>query len=135
MNRTTEERRSGWCTRAELSGCSFRNTKAAPQWNYIGLGVHKREISHHGLCGAEESSVTTVQRTSISKQRNRHLQTTLIEEANVASRCSPTLALLYDKEQQKVNLTPLGSGGSMLLGNRLVSGEPTFQENFAETFS
>ena len=81
---------------------------------YIGLGVHQREISHCRLCGAEESSVTTVQRTLMSKQRNKHLQTTLIEAAKMAPRYSPTLALLYDKEKQKGTLTPLGSGGSML---------------------
>jgi transposase len=34
-----------------------------------------------GLCGAEKSSRNTVQRTPLSKQRNKHLQTTLIEAA------------------------------------------------------
>jgi transposase len=42
---------------------------------YIGLDVHKR------LCGAERSSGNTVQRTPLSKQRNKHLKTTLIEAA------------------------------------------------------
>ena len=39
----------------------------------------------------------------LSKQRNKHLQTTLIEAAKMAPRYSPTLALLYDKERQKGN--------------------------------
>ena len=43
------------------------------------------------------------QRTPLSKQRNKHLQTTLMEAAKMAPRYSPTLALLYDKERQKGN--------------------------------
>jgi transposase len=63
----------------------------------------KKAISYCGLCGAEKSSSDTVRRTPISKQRNKHLQTTLIEAAKMAPRYSPTLALLYDREKQKGN--------------------------------
>jgi transposase len=63
----------------------------------------KKAISYCGLCGAEKSSGSTVQRTPLSKQRNKHLQTTLIEAAKMAPRYSPTLALLYDRERQKGN--------------------------------
>jgi len=35
----------------------------------------KKAISYRGLCGAEKSSANTVQRTPLSKQRNKHLQT------------------------------------------------------------
>jgi transposase len=63
----------------------------------------KKVISYCGLCGAEKSSGNTVQRTPLSKQRNKHLQTTLIEAAKMAPRYSPTLALLYDREKQKGN--------------------------------
>src|ERR1700758_1116412 len=63
----------------------------------------KKAISYCGLCGAEKSSGNSVQRTPISKQRNKHLQTTLIEAAKMAPRYSPTLALLYDREKQKGN--------------------------------
>jgi len=63
----------------------------------------KKAISYCGLCGAEKSSGNTVQRTPLSKQRNKHLQTTLIEAAKMAPRYSPTLALLYDREKQKGN--------------------------------
>jgi transposase len=63
----------------------------------------KKAISYSGLCGAEKSSGNTVQRTPLSKQRNKHLQTTLIEAAKLAPRYSPTLALLYDRERQKSN--------------------------------
>jgi transposase len=63
----------------------------------------KKAISYCGLCGAEKSSGNTVRRPPLSKQRNKHLQTALIEAAKMAPRYSPTLALLYDKERQKGN--------------------------------
>ena len=63
----------------------------------------KKAISYCGLCGAEKSSRSTVQRTPLSKQCNKNLQTTLIEAAKTAPRNSPELAMLYDKEKQKRN--------------------------------
>ena len=63
----------------------------------------KKAISYCGLCGAEKSSGNTVQRTPLCKQRNKHLQTTLIEAAKMAPRNSPELVMLYDKEKQKGN--------------------------------
>jgi transposase len=67
------------------------------------LSSIKKAISCCGLCGAEKSSGNTVQRTPLSKQRNKHLQTTLIEAAKMAPRNSPELAMLYDKEKLKGN--------------------------------
>ena len=61
----------------------------------------KKAISYCGLCGAERSSGNTVQRTPLSNQRNKHLQTTLIEAAKMAPRNSAELAMIYDKEKQK----------------------------------
>ena len=63
----------------------------------------KKAISYCGLCGAERSSANIVQRTPLSKQRNRHLQTMLIEAAKMAPRNSAALALIYDREKQKGN--------------------------------
>lgn len=63
----------------------------------------KKAISYCGLCGAEKSSGNTIQRTPLSKQRNKHLQTVLIEAAKMAPRNSPALAMLYDREKQKGN--------------------------------
>ena len=63
----------------------------------------KKAISYCGLCGAEKSSGNTVQRTPLSKKRNKHLQTTLIEAAKMAPRFSSSLALLYDREKQRGN--------------------------------
>ena len=63
----------------------------------------KKAISYCGLCGAEKSSGETIQRTPLSKQRNRHLQTILIEAAKMAPRNSAALAMIYDREKQKGN--------------------------------
>ncbi len=46
----------------------------------------KKAISYCGLCGAESSSAEFVKRTPLSQQRNKHLQTTLIEAAKMARR-------------------------------------------------
>jgi transposase len=63
----------------------------------------KKAISYCGLCGAEKSSANRVQRTPLSRQRNKRLQTTLIEAAKMAPRNSPELAMLYDPGKQKAN--------------------------------
>jgi transposase len=59
----------------------------------------KDAVSYCGLCGAEQSSGGKTQRSPISKQRNKHLQTTLIEAAKVAPRWNPELALVYEREK------------------------------------
>lgn len=61
----------------------------------------KKAISYCGLRGDERRSANSAQRTPISKQRNKHLQTMLIEAAKMAPRHNHTLALLYDREKQK----------------------------------
>jgi transposase len=63
----------------------------------------KKAISYCGLCGAEKSSAEAIKRTPLSKQRNKHLQSVLIEAAKLAPRRSPELALVYDQEKQKGN--------------------------------
>ncbi len=63
----------------------------------------KKAISYCGLCGAEKCSGEHIQRTPLSKQRNKHLQCGLVEAAHMAPRLSPELALLYDRERQKGN--------------------------------
>ena len=64
----------------------------------------KKAISYCGLCAAKKSSGETMQLTPLSKQRNRHVQTILIEAAKMAPRNSPALAIdLYDREKQKGN--------------------------------
>jgi transposase len=78
-------------------------TWALEVWDMQRFSSIKKAISYCGLCSAEKSSGNTVQRTPLSKQRNKHLQTTLIEAAKMAPRNSPELAMLYDKEKRKGN--------------------------------
>jgi transposase len=63
----------------------------------------KKAVSYCGLCGAEKSSGGKTERTPISKQRNQHLQTMLIEAAKLAPRWNAELALVYEREKQKGN--------------------------------
>jgi transposase len=53
----------------------------------------KKAISYCRLCGAEKSSAGISKRTPISKQRNQHLQTVLVEAAKttIEPRASSTL--------------------------------------------
>jgi len=77
----------------------------------------KKAISYCGLCGAEKSSADTVKRTPISKQRNKHLQSVLVEAAKMAPRLSPELALIYDREKQKGN----ANRASLAVARKLVA--------------
>jgi transposase len=61
----------------------------------------KNAVSYCGLCGAERSSADVIKRMPISKQRNKHLQSVLIEAAKLAPRLNSDLALVYDREKQK----------------------------------
>ena len=63
----------------------------------------KKVISYCGLCGAEISSAGKQQRSPISKQRNKHLQSVLVEAAKLAPRFHPALASLYEREKQRGN--------------------------------
>jgi transposase len=63
----------------------------------------KHAVSYCGLCSAERSSAGIQKRSPISKQRNKHLQTVLVEAAKLAPRWNADLALLYDKEMQRGN--------------------------------
>jgi Transposase IS116/IS110/IS902 family len=83
---------------------SHIETHARESHEASGIKIFQRTSnSYCGLCGAEKSSGNTVQRTPLCTQRNKHLQTTLIEAAKMASRNSPELVMLYDQEKQKGN--------------------------------
>ena len=58
-----------------------------------------------------------MQRTVLSKRRNKYLQTTLIEAAKMAPRYSPTLVLLYGREKQKGN----ANRATLALARKLVA--------------
>lgn len=62
-----------------------------------------RAVSYCGLCSAQKESAGKVYRGPISKQRNKHLQTILIEAAKLAPRWNPQLAEIYERETAKGN--------------------------------
>jgi transposase len=63
----------------------------------------RHAISYCGLCSAQHESAGKEQRGPISKQRNKHLQTMLIEAAKLAPHWNEQLALLHEKELARGN--------------------------------
>lgn len=57
----------------------------------------KKAISYCGLCSAESESAGKIQHLPLSKQRNKHIQTVLVEAANFATIHNPQLALAHQK--------------------------------------
>lgn len=62
-----------------------------------------KAISYCGLCSAQRESAGKEQRGPISKKRNKHLQTILIEAAKLAPRWNEQLALIHEQELKKGN--------------------------------
>ena len=60
-------------------------------------------ISYCGLCSAQNSSAGQDKRGPISKKRNKHLQSVLIEAAKLAPRWNPALRALHDRELKRGN--------------------------------
>jgi transposase len=60
-------------------------------------------ISYCGLCSAQRESAGKERRGPLSKKRNKHLQTMLIEAAKLAPNWNPQLAALHEKELAKGN--------------------------------
>jgi transposase len=63
----------------------------------------KQAISYCGVREDERSSADKAMRMPLSKQRNKHIQRTLVETAKLAPRQSHELAVIYDRERQKAN--------------------------------
>jgi len=60
-------------------------------------------VSYCGLTSAQRNSAGKEQRGPISKQRNKHLQTMLIEAAKLAPRHNPQLAAVHGQELKRGN--------------------------------
>lgn len=60
-------------------------------------------LSYCGLTSAQVSSAGKEHRAPISKQRNKHLQSTLIEAAKVAPRWNPQLQVMHERERERGN--------------------------------
>jgi transposase len=67
------------------------------------FGSIKRAASYCGLTSAERNSAGKEERGPISKQRNKHLQTVLIEAAKLAPRWNEQLAALHAQELGRGN--------------------------------
>jgi transposase len=61
----------------------------------------RQAASYCGLTAAFRSSADKQQRGPISKQRNRHLQSILVEAAKLAPRYHPALAVIYARELER----------------------------------
>ena len=57
-----------------------------------------RAVSYCGLCAAQRESAGKQQRMPLSKQRNKHLQTVLIEAATLAPRFNPELKAVSERD-------------------------------------
>ena len=67
------------------------------------FGSIRKAISYCGLCSAQKESAGKEQRGPISKKRNKHLQTILIEAAKIAPLWNPQLNALHERELKKGN--------------------------------
>jgi transposase len=68
----------------EWQVCSLRSVSAkgfTPLGEVARFRSIKQAISYSGLCGAEKNSADIAKRTPISKQRNKHIQSVLVEAA------------------------------------------------------
>ena len=61
----------------------------------------RKAVSYCGLCSAQRESAGKEQRGPISKKRNKHLQTMLIEAAKLAPRWNEQLAIVHERELKK----------------------------------
>ena len=62
------------------------------------FGQISKAVSYCGLCSAQKQSAGKNYRGQISKQRNKHLQTVLIEAAKLAPHWNPQLAEVHERE-------------------------------------
>jgi transposase len=70
-------------------------------WRFASV---RQAISYCGLCSAQKESAGREQRGPISRKRNKHLQTVLIEAAKLAPRWNQQLAEIHDREIKRGNV-------------------------------
>jgi len=63
----------------------------------------RKAVSYCGLCSAQRESAGKEQRGPISKKRNKHLQTMIIEAAKLAPHWNEQLAIVHERELKKGN--------------------------------
>jgi len=62
-------------------------------------------VSYCGLCSAQKESAGKEIRGPISKKRNKHLQTVLVEAAKLAPQWNPQLAEIHERELKRGTVT------------------------------
>ncbi len=67
------------------------------------FGRISQAVSYCGLCSAQKESAGKEIRGPLSKKRNKHLQTVLIEAAKLAPHWNPQLAKVHERELEKGN--------------------------------
>ena len=77
----------------------------------------RQAVSYCGLCSAQRESAGREQRGPISKKRNKHLQTILIEAAKIAPHWNRQLAMVHERELRKGNR----NRATLAVARRLVS--------------
>lgn len=63
----------------------------------------RQAVSYCGLCSAQRESAGKEHRGPISKKRNKHLQTMLIEAAKLAPQWNEQLSIIHERELRKGN--------------------------------
>ena len=63
----------------------------------------RQAVSYCGLCSAQRESAGKEQRGPISKKRNKHLQTMIIEAAKLAPHWNEQLGIVHERELKKGN--------------------------------
>lgn len=80
----------------------------------------RRAVSYCGLCAAQRESAGKTQRAPLSKQRNKHLQTVLIEAAKPAPRYNSEMKAVHDREllRGSRNVGGCAQAGRLSVGGR-----------------
>jgi hypothetical protein len=65
----------------------------------------------------ETADAPMIARMPLSKQRNKHIQRTLVEAAKLAPRQNHELAVIYDREKQKGN----GNRATLAIARKMVA--------------
>ena len=88
----------------------------------------RKAVSYCGLCSAQRESAGKEQRGPISKKRNKHLQTMLIEAAKLAPHWNERLAIVHERELKKGNR----NRATLAVGRRLVAYMPAVDKKQAD---
>ena len=89
------------------------------------FGSIRQAISYCGLCSAQRESAGKEHRSPISKKRNKHLQTILVEAAKIAPIWNPQLAAVHEKELKKGNR----NRATLAVARRLVASMMSVDKN------